>query len=48
MDTKYIVIMAACVIGGLAGGYLIANNLMQNQLTAYNLARAGKSGCYHG
>jgi hypothetical protein len=37
MDSKLYLIAIACIIGGLAGGYLIANTLSQNQSVAYEL-----------
>ena len=37
MNSKLYLVAIACLIGGLAGGYLIANNLSQNRLAAYEL-----------
>ncbi len=38
METKYVVIITvACLVGGLAGGYVLASNLFQNQLAAYEI-----------
>jgi peptidoglycan hydrolase CwlO-like protein len=37
MNSKFYIITIACLVGGLAGGYLIANNMFQNQLAVYDL-----------
>ena len=37
MDSKLYLVAVACIIGGLAGGYLISNTLSQNQLAAIDL-----------
>jgi hypothetical protein len=35
MNSKLYILIVACIIGGIAAGYLTANNLFQNQVGTY-------------